>query len=447
MLRHSRHLRFAGSVWLGFCLAACTSVHSTEGAAVEDTAQASLSGCELDSARIDALSACLDQPHPGVEQPLTLCLEETPTSVCDSDRDGLPDELEAALARAYAPVFAFNSGRSEGQAETNWPTTVASFLSQLQVVYRDGWWGEVVRSRATVGTKEALYWDGIGGAAVLEADGVHVASNPDLADGGNFWLCPRTEALDTVPSAERSIDTGIDLIVVVHPANGDLQNSGHIFISFTLFFAYNTHTWIDNHQGDWESIAVLVDRYTGAVAAVWYDRHATTDALRYLASENNLPVRNAATDEFQVNTSDEVSRGIRFWDYATKDGPPEPRHRVVAYVATGSHAMYDYPGNTNITMFGPRDTHDGDGLKLLTWAGEFRPQWDSPSDARAVQVNFVNPGEANVITVPWARYRGQWGCTNSFVGKSWPGPFGNQRHPRPLFEWVWGNPLAEPWLP
>ena len=51
-----------------------------------------------------------------------------------------------------------------------------------------------------------------------------------------------------------------------------------------------------------------------------------------------------------------------------------------------------------------------------------------------------NPGEVARITLPFARYRGQWGCDDGLIGKSWPVPFGNARHARPLFERTWGSP-------
>ena len=66
------------------------------------------------------------------------------------------------------------------------------------------------------------------------------------------------------------------------------------------------------------------------------------------------------------------------------------------------------------------------------------------TEGDALQVSYVNPGEARRITLPWALFRGQWGCTDQPIAKSWPGPFGNSRFQRPMFERLWGSPPAAP---
>jgi hypothetical protein len=128
-------------------------------------------------------------------------------------------------------------------------------------------------------------------------------------------------------------------------------------------------------------------------------------------------------------------RGLRFWDYSGL------RHRLVVYISTGGHAPYDFPGNTFIVPKGPRDTHDGDGARLFIGTGQF--QAIPKAIPIPIKINIHNPGESQDITLDWAHYRGQWGCQQGSIANSYPGPFGNARHPRPVFDQKWGSPPHE----
>lgn len=355
---------------------------------------------ETDCARgveVEALTACL-----ATAVGPDACVAAVAGRLCDTDGDGVADDLESALARAYAPAFAFGGVAAP---ETHFPANVQHFLSRAQLRRRDG---AVVEAQPTL--------------ASLGAYG-----NDPCGDGPNLWLCLRDSAEDTrVTSAAtmRALPNGVDVVSVVHPAERTLASSTHLFVSFSLLFPYNAHSAIGNHEGDWEGIAVFVNRRSGAVDAAWFERHDTTDNTRFVdASVIHDPAAPAA----------EGAHGLRFFD-------PARRH-VVAYVAAGGHAMYDYPGTTRILRLGPRDAHVGDGPKLLPWLGRLAAAFGSDA-GEALPVTFHNPGEANQITLPWARFRGQWGCNDGVVGKSWPGPFGNMRHPRPMFERAWG--LSDP---
>ena len=108
---------------------------------------------ETDAGQPDAGSNCLR----GAAATLAACLEEDGGPdpclarldggvLCDSDGDGLSDDLEAALAAAYLPAFAFNSGASGGSPETHWPANVAHFAERSRLVHRAG--SDVVVDRA-----------------------------------------------------------------------------------------------------------------------------------------------------------------------------------------------------------------------------------------------------------------------------------------------------------
>ncbi len=346
--------------------------------------------CEKGS-EVEALGACLATKGPDD------CIAATRGRLCDSDGDGVADDLEAALARAYAPAFAFNGGADE---ETHWPTSVKHFLSHARLRRKDGALVDAEPSLASLGSH----------------------GNDPCGDGPSLWLCLGDEADETrVTSAAlmRALPDGVDVVSVVHPGNRTLSSSTHLFVSFSLLFAYNSHSSIGNHEGDWEGIAVFVNRRTGAVDAAYFERHDTTDNARLV--DANVTYDPAAAD---------TAHGLRFFDAAKK--------HVVAYVARGGHAMYDYPGSTRILRLGPRDLHQGDGQKLLPWLGRLTASFGGDA-GETLPITFHNPGEANQITLPWARFRGQWGCQDGMFGKSWPGPFGNARHPRPMFERAWGS--------
>lgn len=350
-----------------------------------------------------------------------------PSPRCDADGDGLADDLEEALAVAYLPVFAFNSGAHGGNPETDWPANLRHFVSHAHLVFRQGSSVTVNAAPTLASLEKAVF--GVGSTALF-------ANDPE-GGGPDFWLC----LTDTSPAtrvqsrdAMLALPHGVSLITVAHPANGELAASSHLFVSFGLFFAYNRHSTIDNHEGDFESVALFIDRDSGAVDAVWFDRHASTDGTQFVdVATYGAKDPSAEQPHGNVSSSVPALHGLRFWDYSGH------RRHVVAYVATGGHALYDYPANTYITPLLVRDTHNGDGDKLF--GGALYPEFGGVPNAR-LDGGMVreNPGEVSHITAAWARYRGQWGCDDGLVGKSWPVPFGNARHARPLFERLWGSP-------
>lgn len=379
-------------------------------------------GC-ASGAHVETLVCCLDQG-----QGPDACLAALNATLCDTDGDELGDDLELAMARAYAPAFAFNGGAFGGNPETHWPASAAHFLAHANVTYRpDGKPGVVVDPAPTAAT------------VALASSGGHVANQPGPGEGSDFWLC-LVDATDQTRVASKSLmlslPGGIDLVTIVHPANGLLGQSSHLFAFFDLVFAYNAHSLVDDHEGDWEGVGVFVDRKTGAVDAVWFERHDTTDNVRFVDAAT-YGTRDPAQESpaGDVKTTKPSLHGLRFWDFAGL------RHHVVAYVGTGAHAMYDYPANTFIAAVGPRDTHNGDGDKLLPWLDQLVPGWAGTAGT-PLSVSELNAGEAGSISLDWARFRGQWGCNDGVVAKSWPGPFGNARHPRPVLEQTWGSPPA-----
>jgi hypothetical protein len=376
---------------------------------------------------VDELAACLEN---GAGPDDCLARLEGPP-LCDADGDGLGDDLEDALALAYGPVFAMNGGRFGGVPESVWPANIEHFLSRARLVHRPDGTAEALLDPAPRAAS-------IGQATVRSDDGRALLASDPL-EGSDFWLCLNDASAAARVSdarAMRSLPGGVDLEVVAHPANGALSDSRHLLVAFSLFWSYNLHSYVDDHEGDRETVALLVDRRTGAVDAAQFDRHPSLDETK-LVDAKTFGARDPRRERHfgDLSSSEPTVHGLRFADY---EGA---RHHVVAYLAAGGHAPYDYPGNTFILWQGPRDEHGGDGAKLFTWTGELGADWEGPRER--VRVNRHNPGEPNRILLPWARFRGQWGCHDEPIAQSWPGPFGNARHPRPVFERRWEAQLRK----
>jgi hypothetical protein len=396
-----------------------------------------------------SITACLDDagaPRSCLARALPLT---SGRAACDRDHDGMADDLEDAMARAYGIVLAFNAGGSgNGNAETAWPDNVAHYVASSELVWRvDS--DESTRQKVLA----APTLDTLAGATI-EIDGV--PRSADHADAAaNLWLCLKqpggkypSEALVPTLDAARTLAGGIDVMAVVHPANGRGAEDRYALVINYPYYAYNWLAYLDNHEGDWEGVGVLVNLDSGAVEAAYFERHPTADKVQLIAAGSPIdPARERSFGNVCNDGDAERARGIRFWDFAGA------RHHVIDYVSTGGHAGYGYPGNTKITgatcgpPLGVRDTHNGDGPKLLTWQSVFVDDW-AGSNPRPVlgQVSYRNIGEARSPRLPWSSYRGQWGCQNGTIGKSWPGPWGNGRHCRSWVTHAWGAapPFTEP---
>lgn len=385
------------------------------------------------------------------------CQATLTAPLCDSDWDGLGDDLETALAKAYAPVFAFNGGsgaphNSVGNYETNWPGNVRDFVSRAQVRYYGGP-GPAMADGGFVVVNPNPTLDTIADATATVDGGIVRASGLARHEGPNFWLCMKdwqnsSDRLNRL-SDVRALPHGVDVAYIAHPANGRFGPSDHIVIFYNLFFHYNEFAFgFNDHEGDWEYVGVFVNRKTGAVDHGWFGRHATVDPVQLVSAavhgvkDPAADVKNNATVEDEASANQR--HGLRFWDFAGR------RRHLVAYPSTGGHAMFDYPGNTRVAskvpiIGAPRDTHDGLAEKFVTWLGYYTPTWGATAGT-TLRFNFVNLGEPHRLGQGWLRFRGQWGCDVGAgpLAASWSGPFGNARWPRPDHSRAWGNPPAAP---
>lgn len=200
------------------------------------------------------------------------CLAKVGGTPCDQDRDEVDDDLEDALGLAYAPVLAMNAGAYGGDPENSWPANVTDFTAHSQLIFR--------RTGDTGLVDAAPTLDSLPDATYVSAGKKRYANRPDKSDGQYFWVClldTSAAARVTTSSAMLAAPNGVDLPSVVHPANGTLADSSDYFIAYPFFWAFNEFT-MDEHEGDWETIALFVNRQTGAVDDFYSARHKTTDS-------------------------------------------------------------------------------------------------------------------------------------------------------------------------
>jgi hypothetical protein len=401
-------------------------------------------------AEVDRLARCLDEGRSP-----RACLDAGARPACDVDADGLDDALEDAMLRSYAPVFAYNRGDGDhtaGDSERAYPTNVEHYVSHSTLYWRvDGDDGtkNVVAEKPTLETLATATFDA-GGS-------VRRASDPELGQGPNFWLClDRSggaydgEALVETMEASRKLAKGVDLLGVAHPS-GAAKDGDVVVLSYMLYYAYNAFT-LDDHEGDFEGGAVFVSLGTGKVVAVFTDRHPTSDGFKLIPTEgaDALPAKDPSAEEPHYNvcsdTSSGRSSGVRYWDL---DGA---KHHPVIYVAGGGHASYAYPGATKIKGVGCleatmiRDVHNGQGPKLVPSEGAYYTGWKDGKQPITTGVHIRNLGEPGHLREAWSAFAGQWGCTLATIPKSYPGPWDNERLCRHWLTHDWGSaaPFTSP---
>lgn len=419
---------------------------AAEGAAVDVTSVDAGSHADcIAAARVGAIASCID----GGGAPRDCAAQSPGPDACDDDGDGMDDGLEDAMARSYAPVFAYNLGdgsHQKGSSEPIWPANPSHYASHSTLIWRVDNNSSTVQSIAHAPKLDDL---------PLATYQAHKASDPALGEGPNFWLCLDqvngsypADALVTSMSASSALAGGVDLAVVVHPTGTD-PNGRYAVLGYMALYAYNQFT-LDDHEGDWEGGAVFVDMTSGDVVAIDTERHATADTEKLvpLVGSNAAPAVDPSNDppKYDVCSATDVPRGVRFWDFAGV------RHHPVFYTAAGSHATYAYPGATKIQGIGCvelsiiRDVHNGQNARLVPHLGGYANDWTgaalTPVNAG---VHVVNVGERSKLRATWTAFAGQWGCQLETIPKSYPGPWDNDRLCRHWLTNDWGN--APPFTP
>lgn len=376
---------------------------------------------------VNELRACLDRG--GAPD---ACRASSAAPACDDDGDGLDDNLEDAMLRSYAPVFAYDA------QEPHFPTNAAHFVAHSAL-----YWREDRDERTRVLIEKSPTLEGL--RTATHAD--RRASSVLPGQGPNFWLCLkidertgtyRAESLVGSVEASRTLAGGIDILTVAHPTTAG--GSRYVVLAYMLLYAYNRAPF-DDHEGDFEGGAVFVDRQTGAVSSIYTDRHPTSNGTKLipLAGDAARPAKGAPDDASSETVCGAMDDGVRFWDF---DGL---RHHPVFYVARGGHAAYGYPGATKILGVGcvaplnVRDRHEGDGVKLVPFEDAYYTGWKGEKLSVKHGVQFRNLGERGRLRQLWSSFAGQWGCQLQLIPKSYPGPWDNSRLCRHWLTNDWGS--------
>lgn len=324
----------------------------------------------------------------------------------DLDNDGINDQLEAALAKKFAPEWRFhqevpNDGSNQNETELFYPCSVEYFYNQIVAQ-----WGQPPQ----------LTYDGLS-SPIQDINHLDDMIVPGTA------MTASDESWETYPDDGKC---GYGKIRMDYPEKipGDpsgfptyfrcnKNSDGKIEIGYFLFFPFDykgsyciiyipfvgCEVSIEKgkHRGDWEGINILL---------------SGVDDLSDVQS-----VESAFLEDIKYSGHG-VSRHIR---------PGDPSFRVTegfhpkVYLSFGSHTPYPEPGewhNFEVETWWPDwlgagilDIYDdffhGNGVVAKSWS-PFR--------------SLINVGETDGPLVGWLNYKGWWGPDDNGANSSPPGP-------------------------
>lgn len=277
----------------------------------------------------------------------------------DSDNDGIPDQKETDLAALYEPVLHFVSGEQFFPTDPNYHVD----NSELYTITMD--------------------------AKVL------VESSPTISSIGqytaeNYFLNNTLGTFESIVQdyKQSRVDFG-DKIYAHVTTEGQ-----HIVVQYWFFYAYNPGS-INQHQGDWEMIQIILDSTETPVSAVYSKHH-----------------------------SGEIAQ----WQDVEKLDGTHPR----VYVALGSHANYFryYQGKLGLES----DTVGNDYVL-------------NPEDLETIVLGEIG-AENHPESQDWLDFGGRWGnwpdIVDAYTGSAGPsGPGHAENRDKWLNPVSWGNQTFE----
>ena len=165
--------------------------------------------------------------------------------------------------------------------------------------------------------------------------------------------------------------------------DGDGVTREFIVLQYWYFYAFNdwaVHGGFNNHEGDWESVMVFLDKNTEEPMYVAYSAH-----------------HNDGDPSFNFTQYDSVRR-----DWEDNEVEKENVNQIISYVALGSHA--NYPNNGNDGVHNARSANDqtsagGDHIETNDWLIR----------------EIIDEGEP-----AWMSYEGKWGADTTLIGGDGP---------------------------
>lgn len=160
-----------------------------------------------------------------------------------------------------------------------------------------------------------------------------------------------------------------------------------IVLEYWYFYAFNNwleHGGLNNHEGDWESVFVFLDK--------------ETEEPKYVAYSSHL--NDGDPELFNLTQTSSVRRN---WD---SDEVVKDDGQIVTFVALGSHANYPNNGEDGVhftpTSLGIKEDDTsgiGEHIDTIGWSTK-------------VSVTDVNPA--------WMLFEGLWGADNTKIGFAGP---------------------------
>ncbi len=257
----------------------------------------------------------------------------------DSDNDGLMDSTEAEIASKFAPNLQFAGG------EKFFPVSLDYHISNSDLKLKSSGGDQVVSSSPTIDT---------------------ISNFPD----GDYYLDNKLGGLEEIYSDYSSKKSAFPPVVYVRVT----PDRGSIVVQYWFFYAYNEGP-LNEHEGDWEMIELILDQSGSNPKSSSYSQHLSGQSAS--------------------------------WGDVEKRSDTHP----IVYVALGSHANYfrSYQGNFGFES----DTVGGDGELLV---------YD--------EYDLILLGEIGLGNHPssqdWLDFGGRWGDWALYVDaiRGTAGPYG-----------------------
>lgn len=178
-------------------------------------------------------------------------------------------------------------------------------------------------------------------------------------------------------------------------------------LQYWFFYPYNN--WLNHHEGDWEMIQIILEEATKTPLKITYSWHLSGDTFD--------------------------------WDDPCVEKVAET-HPVV-YVASGSHASYWSEGDHTFSQFGLPCffTDHARPMKTLIPEGVGIEASDIQGDLRDLPKSFYTLS-GNIDQIPWTKWGGHWGETETFFLPGCSGPQSPYYHKVDNKYSKWRNPTA-----
>jgi hypothetical protein len=244
-------------------------------------------------------------------------------------------------------------------------------------------------------------WDDAGilpDELVQEAGNVSLETLSSLDDGEDHYLAFSDPDHEKTINVSAGLEKYMELVeegeakttVYAHKMEDSFEDAfgiTHEYIVLQYWYFYAMNDWkekggLNNHEGDWESVFVFLDK--------------DSEEPKYVAFSSHL---NDGEPEGSFVQYDSVRR-----EWSDEDIERNGTN-VMSYVALGSHANYSKPGDYTVNVLGDKDSTSMEGEYIN-------------------QEAFEKEIEMNEDETEWLQYEGKWGSDGIFKGNDGPqGPY------------------------